>query len=144
MKLATATIALFSVSMFACSEKTPDPTLEMATGWVRALPPGSAATSAYGNLKNNANEAIHIVSFKSDGFSNTSLHETRIDQGVSRMEHHSNWTIGPGEQLELQPGGMHIMLMQPTRDVETGSEVKFTLTDETGKTYSFSLPVEAR
>ena len=130
--------------MIACGASEPEPGLVMSASWVRAMPPGSSATSAYGTLTNQGKESIHIVSVASDSFSSAGLHETQVEHGVSRMKSHSSWTVEPGGHLKVQPGGKHFMLMQPTRAIELGSEITLTLVDESGKEYAFRLPVEAR
>ena len=40
--------------------------------------------------------------------------------------------IGPGERIELRPGGMHLMLMQPARRVMLGDLVVIELVDADG------------
>ena len=106
--------------------------------------PNSSATSAYGNFINQGTETIEIVGIGSDGFSEVSLHETRIQNGVSRMEPHARWTFAPGDSTELKPGGMHLMLMKPTREILVGSEITLILEDKSGRKFKFLLPVEAR
>lgn len=106
--------------------------------------PKSTATSAYGKFHNQGPVPIEIVAVTSDSFSHVSLHETRIEQGVSRMESHSTWVLQPGDDIELRPGGFHLMLMQPTREIQVGSEITLVLADKSGKSFEFVLPVEAR
>lgn len=134
---------LLAAMMTSCAIE-PESELQMAGGWVRAILPSATATSAYGKFNNQGTVAIEIVAISSDSFSRVSLHETRIQQGISRMESHSDWILQPGDELELRPGGLHLMLMQPTREIRVGSEITLTLADKSGKTFQFVLPVEER
>lgn len=130
--------------MIASCDSDPESDLQMTGGWVRAMIPNSTATAAYGKVNNHGTAAIEIVAFSSDSFSHVSLHETVIEQGVSRMESHSSWTLEPGDSLELRPGGMHLMLMKPTREIRVGSKIPLVLTDTSGNTFEFLLSVEVR
>lgn len=134
---------LLALMVASCASDT-EPDLQLTGGWVRAMLPNSTATAAYGNFNHQGTAAIEIVAIRSDSFSEVSLHETRIQQGVSRMESHSSWILQPGDDLQLRPGGLHLMLMQPTREIRVGSEIALILEDKAGKTFEFVLPVEAR
>jgi len=137
-----STLLLAAMMASCATERESD--LHMTGGWVRAMLPNSTATAAYGKFNNQGPAPIEIVAISSDSFSRVSLHETRIEQGVSRMESHSSWILQPGDDLELRPGGLHLMLMQPTREIPVGSEVSLIVSDKSGKTFRFLLPVEAR
>ena len=138
-----AIITLVLLTMMACSATEHEFDLQMTEGQVRAMLPGSTVTAAYGRFTNHGTEAIEIVAFSSDSFSQVGLHETRIVQGVSRMESRPSWTLQPGEELELKPGAMHLMLMEPTGEIGVGSKVRLIVKVKTGKTFEFLLPVNA-
>ena len=143
-RLGISIIALALTTVMACSAAEPDTHLKMTEGRVRAMLPGSTVTAAYGRITNLGTEPIEIVGFSSDSFAEVGLHETRVRQGVSRMDSHPSWTLQPGDELELKPGGMHLMLMEPKVEIIVGSTVSLSLKDNSGKTFEFKLPVEAR
>ena len=128
----------------ACDAPESRSPLTLTEGWVRAMPPGSAVMSAYGTFSNQGTESLKIVSASSDSFSSVGFHETRVEADVSRMERQSGWTLEPGKVLELRPGGKHLMLMQPTRELAVGSEITLILVDDAGTNFEFRLRVEAR
>jgi len=130
--------------MMASCASDPEFDVQMTGGWVRAMLPNSSATSAYGIFYNQGTAAFEIAAISSDSFAHVSLHETLIQDGVSRMESRPSWILQPGDRLELQPGGLHLMFMKPTREISVGSEITLVLADKSGKTFEFLLPVEAR
>lgn len=144
IRVGISILALLLVAMTACCASKSESELQVTEAWVRAMLPSSNVTSAYGKFSNQGAVSIEIVAITSDSFSRVSLHETRIQQGVSRMESHSSWILQPGNDLVLQPGGLHLMLMQPTRDIQVGSEITLIVTEKSGKTFEFLLRVEAR
>jgi len=129
--------------LLSCNKATETAQLEWREGWVRSLPPGSGMTAAYGELWNHSQEIIHLDAFDSPAFSSVSLHQTTLQDGVSRMQEQVDVQIAAGEVIHLKPGGMHLMLMRANRDVRAGDEIEIAITSG-GQRFLFTLPVEAR
>jgi periplasmic copper chaperone A len=130
--------------MLACDGNDTSVQLALADGWVRGMPPGMNMTAAYGRFVNLGDSAIEIVAIESDSFASVSLHQTTAEAGTSRMKPVIAWSIEPGATAVLEPGGLHLMMMQPTRELVVGSTVELTLTSNSGQSYHFTLKVEAR
>jgi len=130
--------------MLACSGNATNAHLSLNNGWVRGMPPGTNMTAAYGRFVNSDAKTIEIASFESDSFASVGLHQTTIEDGTSRMQELKNWSIDPGAAVVLEPGGLHLMLMQPTREIVVGSTVELSLISTSGQDYHFTLKVEAR
>lgn len=107
--------------------------LGVTDAWIRAAPPGVSTVAGYVTLKNTGDEPITVLTVQSDAFRMTSLHETLVDKGVSKMREMHRLKIAPGETVQLQPGGKHLMLMQPRREILIGDKVEmmFMLGDGT-------------
>lgn len=91
--------------------------------WLRSPPPGATMLAGYARLTNSGNEPLRIVGARSVAFGDVQLHETIEQEGVSRMRPVEQLTIAPGQTVELQPGGLHLMLMQPRRKLGLGDSV---------------------
>ena len=140
------TIFLLSASvpiLYSCNATNDGGQLEWRYGWVRSLPPGSGMTAAYGELWNQSTEIIHLSAFDSNSFASVSMHQSIMQEGVSRMQEQSEVQIAAGEVLQLKPGGMHLMLMRANREVRAGDEIEIGITSG-AKRFVFTLPVEAR
>lgn len=107
--------------------------LGVTDAWIRAAPPGANSVAGYATLKNTGDEPITVLTVQSDAFRMTSLHETVVDKGVSKMRELHRLKIAPGETVQLQPGGKHLMLMQPRHEIQIGDKVEmmFMLADGT-------------
>ena len=105
--------------------------LGVTDAWIRAAPPGARMMAGYATLKNSGDAPLTILTVQSDAFRMTSLHETIVDNGVSKMRELHRLTIAPGATVALQPGGKHLMLMQPRQEIAVGEhvEVMFLLSD---------------
>lgn len=129
--------------LFSCKAATETGQLEWREGWVRALPPGSGMTAAYGELWNQSTEAIHLKAFDSNAFASISMHQSVMQDGVSRMQEQMDVQIAAGDVLQLKPGGMHLMLMRANRDVLAGDEIEIGIVSGEQR-FIFTLPVEVR
>jgi copper(I)-binding protein len=121
------------VSFTACAR---DCTPQVRDGWVRLPPPGMAMDgmamlAGFGRIENLCPAPVTIVSASSAAFADTSLHETKIVDGISRMRPVPELRIAPDAAAVLKPGGLHLMLMQPTAPLKAGSRiaVEFELQD---------------
>lgn len=79
--------------------------------------------AGFGRIENRCPSPITIIGVSSPAFADTSLHETRIVDGVSKMRALPELRIAPGDAAALKPGGMHLMLMQPNATLKPGSMV---------------------
>jgi len=87
--------------------------------------------AGFGRIENHCPTPITIISARSAAFADTSLHETRIVDGMSRMRAVAELRIAPDDTAVLKPGGLHLMLMQPRAPLQAGSKVavEFELSD---------------
>lgn len=116
------------------------PTVEGA--WIRMPPAGLPMMAGYARISNPCKAALAIVGARSDAFADTTLHETRIENGISRMRATPSLRLAPGASATLEPGGFHLMLMQPVKPLHAGDRVAIEFALEDGR--RFSVPFEAR
>lgn len=119
--------ALFAVAGAAHAEGK----LGVTDAWIRSAPPGASMLAGYATLKNDGDKPISILTVQSEEFRMTSLHETIVQGGVSKMREVHRIELAPGETVALAPGGKHLMLMQPRGEIGPGAkvEVVFLLAD---------------
>lgn len=117
----------------------------VADGWLR-LPPVSMPMpmlAGFGRIENTCAQAVTIIGVRSDAFADVSLHESTIVDGISRMRPLPRLTIVPDGSATLQPGGLHLMLMQPVRELQAGEQVTVEFLLEGGGTLPARLEVRA-
>jgi copper(I)-binding protein len=101
-----------------------DEALELKSAWVRALPPFQPNTAAYFTLVNRGEVAVAIVGASSDVAEKVEIHRTREVDGLMRMEQLDGLALAPGEEVELAPGGTHLMLLDLAYMPAPGDEVR--------------------
>lgn len=128
-------VALLLASACAIASALPPPAddcrPQVREGWVRLGPAGMPMMAGFGRIENACAKPVTIVGASSPAFGSAELHETRLVDGVSRMRHLPELRIAPGEAAVLEPGGKHLMLMQPDAPLEAGGKVvvSFRLAD---------------
>jgi copper(I)-binding protein len=115
---------------------------KVEAAWIRMPPAGLPMMAGYARISNPCKAPLAIVAAHSDAFADTSLHETRVEGGISRMRATPALRLAPGGSATLAPGGFHLMLMRPVRPVHAGDRISIGFTLEDGR--RFSVPFEAR
>ncbi|WP_168583647.1 copper chaperone PCu(A)C [Gephyromycinifex aptenodytis] len=124
----------------AAGEPGASAALTASDTWVKAVPDieKKKMTGLFGTLENTGDKDITIVSVKNSISPHSELHET-IDKGGEKvMQEVEKLVIKAGEKRELRPGGDHIMIMKMDKPLNTGDEVKVTLTTDDGQDIEFS------
>lgn len=107
--------------------------------WVKAT--DTEMTGAFGILENNTDSPIHVVGVTSSVSDRNELHEMVMQDGAMVMvEMEDGFTIEPGTEFVLEPGGNHLMLMDLAVPIEAGENVEMTLEFEDGSTFSWIAP----
>lgn len=125
-------------------QASPEAALTFEQAWVRAMPPGMKMTAGFGQLHNAGDEAVVVVAVSSPQFAEVSLHRSELVDGVARMREVPEIELGPGETLDLEPGGYHLMLMMPTGAWTPDGPVRLSIATREGATFEFEAPVERR
>lgn len=110
-------LLLAAVLLGACSE-TPQPDLVASDVVINRPMPGMAMSAAYLTLRNNSRQTITITRVASNAYSSVELHETTVENGISRMRPLAQLEIPAGGNVKLERGGKHLMLMRPTAATE--------------------------
>ena len=116
--------------------------LEIDNAWDKNLPPTLPVRAGYMNIFNPGSKAVSIVSVTSDAFKNIEVHQTIVQDGLVRMEQVQDLTIEPNSQLNLEPGGIHLMMMHPTEITSPGDKIQVTIEFSDGSQQSLIFTVK--
>jgi copper(I)-binding protein len=112
--------------------------------WVREAHPAATVNAGYMTLVNAGSEDVALVKVESDAYETIEVHEMVSVEGLMEMREVTDMVIPPNGQIELAPGGKHLMLMGPKEHLAVGQQVNMTLTFKSGKKQIVSMPVAAR
>lgn len=136
-------LMLLLVAAMPSTAMAQHPQIEASSAWIRIAPPGAMMLAGYLTLTNNGDVVAELASVDSDAFGSVELHRTEIIDGVSRMRAVPSLRIAPGESVRLEPGGMHLMLMQPAPELGERVPIAFIWRDGSKLTVAFPLQHDA-
>ena len=117
-------VAVLIVVLFIAACGQPQPPLVASDVEVTKPMPGMKMSAGYFVLTNNTDEAIRITAVTSPQFAAVEIHETTLEDGISRMRELDALVVPPHGSVTLERGGKHLMLMRPG---ELGDRVSLQL-----------------
>lgn len=138
---AMAALALSTASLLAHDYKVG--TLEIMHPVARATPPGAPVSGGYMMIKNTGAEADRLIAGSVDFAGKVEIHEMTMDGDVMKMrEVEGGLEIPAGGEVELRPGGYHVMFMKLGEQLKPGEKRKATLTFEKAGNVEIEFNVE--
>jgi copper(I)-binding protein len=89
--------------------------------------------AGYGRIENRCPQAVAVTGVPSTAFADISLHRTSVVDGMSQMRAVAALPIAANAQATLEPGGLHLMLMQPTATLKPGAMVEMIFKLQDGR-----------
>src|SRR3546814_11378422 len=84
---------------------------------------------------------MRLVAVETPVAGRAEAHRTVRDGDVMRMEPAEIVEVPAGAQVELAPGGLHIMLMDLKQQLNTGDSFPMTILFDSGEATEFTYPV---
>jgi len=137
---ALAGFAAILMTLAACSgQDSPAPhetetvaagTIAVSGGWVRAVGDGVRMSAGYGTISNQGDAPDRIIALTSPIAEAVELHESVEEDGRSMMRPVTGLEVPAGGDIELAPGGYHLMLIGVTVPLTEGETYDITMTFE--------------
>ena len=112
--------------------------------WVREAHEAAKVNAGYMTLVNVRAEDVTLIGVESDAYKNIEVHEMATVDGLMEMREVTDIEIPAKGQIQLEPGGKHLMLMGPKQHLKIGQEVDMTLIFKSGKKQKVTVKVAAR
>jgi hypothetical protein len=111
--------------------------------YVRQAPPGAMATAAFMTLHNHADKDAKVVKADNSASKITELHTHLHENGIMKMRPVAAIEVKAHGETALQPGGLHIMMIDLKGPLKEGDKVAITLNFEDGSSKTIEAPVKA-
>lgn len=124
-----------STSSFAADK------VKIKNAWVSEAPPMAKALAGYLEIHNKTDKSVMLRSISSPDFERSELHKTEIHEGMARMTPVSSLMIKANSKIIFEPGGLHLMLINPRKTVKAGDKLEMTLhlTNDTKLTFKATV-----
>ena len=109
--------------------------------WVREADVAAKANAGYFTLVNVGSEDLTLVAVESDAFSKVEMHEMAMVEGLMKMQRLEELLVPAGGSVSFEPGGKHLMLMGPQRDLRAGDALELTLRFKSGRQQNLPIKV---
>ena len=118
--------------------------LQIIHPWSRETPQGAKVAAGYMKIVNHGSEADRLVSVSGEIAGRAEIHEMAVDdKGVMTMRPVESVDLPAGGEVELKPGGYHIMFMELTGAKKKGERFAGSLTFEKAGTIEVEFAVDA-
>lgn len=112
-------------------------------GWLRSPPMPMPMLAGFARIENPCDGDVAVTGAESGAFARVDLHETTVVDGVSRMRPVARLAVPAGGEAVLQPGGLHLMLMQPATPLAEGDVARVELLLGDGRRIGADFSVRA-
>jgi copper(I)-binding protein len=119
-----------------------DDAVEIVEPWARASLAGRNS-AAYMTIVNHTAAKDELVSASTPVAKVVELHTHLMEGGVMRMRPVQAIEVNVGEPAVLRPGGLHVMLIDLTRDLRPGETIPLTLRFRNAGERVVEVPVTA-
>ena len=130
------------VTMAGCQAAPVGPQIECHDVWGRTSPKSATNGAVYLVIENKGSEADRLIGASSPVAETVELHEHIEEDGVMKMRPIEGLDIPARGQVELKPGGYHVMLIGLLETLEVGDGISVTLMFE--KSGEITLEAEIR
>ncbi len=118
--------------------------LQIDHPWSRETPQGAKVAAGYLKIVNNGPEADRLVAVTGEIAGRTEIHEMAVDdKGVMTMRPVETIEVPAGGEVDLKPGGFHIMFLDLQSTRKEGERFAGTLTFEKAGTVDVEFAVDA-
>lgn len=141
--IAIFAVLFATVSITGCAPEAtnelPKTGIIIEDAWVRASEYSAEAggmTGIFAKITNNGDKTITLVGGSTDAAMMVQTHE--VVDGMMQ-EKKGGIEIHVGQTVTLQPGGLHIMLMNLTKPIVVGDKIDFTFKFDKADSQTFTL-----
>lgn len=90
-------------------------------------PPTIKVHGAYFELSNATQAQIAIIGASSKDYGRVEMHRSKVEGGMAIMEPVDSLIVEAGRSLQFEPGGLHLMLIEPARIMASKEKIMLTL-----------------
>ena len=142
---ARTVLPLLVIALASCSSLSG--VLEITDSWAPTTPPRAQAAVIYLTIENGTEVDDRLVAVSSDRCGTVELHATQIDEERimrMRLAEPELLEIASGATLEMTPGGLHVMCIDPPTPFAGGESIKLTVEFAEANPIEITTPVENR
>ena len=115
--------------------------LKVEQPWARASLAGVRNGIVYGRFVEDSAATIELVGASTPVADHVEFHKHSMNAGVMTMRQLDRIELPPGQAVVLQPGGMHLMLIDLKQPLKAGESFPLTLKFADGESLTIAVSV---
>ena len=143
LSLLTLTLSVTSFAFMSGIDPSRDTQGEIdIIGATIPLAPANASVNAgYVKFTNTSDKDVEFHRFTSPVYDSVEMHITENKSGSAKMKQVKKILVPANSSIELKPGGAHLMLIGPRRDIKAGEEVLMIAQDSQERRFMLKFTV---
>jgi copper(I)-binding protein len=137
MKSLIRVLVIVSAWAGACAAAEPPAVSE---AWIRATPPGARTAAAYLTIT-SVSTADRLIGAATPAAGAVEIHTHVAEGGPQRMVRLDELALPAGKAVRLEPGGLHLMLLELAKPLEAGATVHVSLRFANAEPVELEVPV---
>ena len=143
---ATLLLLTFSISSMAFMSGI-DPSrdtqgeLDIIGATIPLAPANATVNAGYVKFTNTSDKDVEFHRFTSPVYDSVEMHVTENKSGSAKMKQVKKIIVPANSSIELKPGGAHLMLIGPRRDVKAGEQVLMIAQDSLERRFMLKFTV---
>ena len=97
--------------------------IEIIGATIPLAPPNASVNAGYVKFTNTSDRDVEFHSFTSPVYDSVEMHVMEYKSGTAKMKQAKKILIPAKDSIELKPGGTHLMLIGPRRDIKAGEQI---------------------
>ena len=115
--------------------------LEIIGATIPLAPASASVNAGYVKFINTSDKNVEFHNFTSPVYDSVEMHITENRSGSAKMKQVSKILIPANSSVELKPGGAHLMLIGPRRDVKAGEQILMIAQDSLERRFMLKFKV---
>lgn len=140
--LAAAVVGLpFLGSLVGDAAAQSQANLSFEAQWARPTPPSARTGAVYGVIRNSGSNPDRLIGASSPVAERIEMHETAIEGDIARMRPVASVPVPAASMVPIQPGGLHLMLVNLTSQLRLDQSFPITLRFASGTEVTTDVPI---
>jgi copper(I)-binding protein len=115
--------------------------LEIIGATIPLAPASASVNAGYVKFTNTSDKDVEFHNFTSPVYDSVEMHITENRSGSAKMKQVSKILVPANSSVELKPGGAHLMLIGPRRDVKAGEQILMIAQDSLERRFMLKFKV---
>jgi copper(I)-binding protein len=115
--------------------------LEIIGATIPLAPANASVNAGYVKFTNTSDKDVEFHRFTSPVYDSVEMHITENKSGSAKMKQVKKILVPANSSIELKPGGAHLMLIGPRRDVKAGEKVLMIAQDSLERRFMLKFTV---